>query len=166
MRYLGLVLGASLISGCAFLEKTINTTRAYNYVGVSHLASGGDGTAFDERIPGLSIGSEAPTRFKATAVGVETGIYRDPNRDNSIYGLGYAERDIFPTNAPRRVRAGAFVGFSQYDGGGEELFDEVYLTGGLQLTVSTFGRHELRLRAMPGVGDSDLTFFLGSNIKF
>lgn len=165
MRILGTLIGGLALSGCAVLDN-INATRAYNYVGIPHFAEGGKGTSFDDNIPGVAFGSEAPTSQPKYAVGIEAGLYRDPNRDRSVYGLTYMERDLFARDAPRRVRVGAFVGMSEYEDIGEELFDGVNLIGGLQMTVSTFGPHELRLRAMPGVGDSDYTFFLGSNFKF
>jgi len=163
-----LVLAALALSGCG-LSDYINTSRAYNYMYLPHFASGPDSAKiFDAAVPGIGVGSEAPTTVENISVGVEAGYYRDPVRDESLFALAFAERDMFPQEKPRGLRVGVYGGITEFVPPEEDgwLTDDITLTGGVQATMTTVGRHEVRLRIGPGFGESELSFLIGSTIKF
>lgn len=158
---------ALALSGCGFADY-IGSTRAYNYAAIQHVSIGGAGGAFEENTPGIGIGSEAPFKSSKLAIGVEAGIYNSPEDVTSPYAVTYVERDMLE-NDPRRFRLGGFAGFVKLPTVADNSnlgFGDYVLTGGVQMTVSTFGPHEFRMRVSPGINDAATTLTLSSNIKF
>ena len=164
---IGATAAAVTLSGCGFADY-LGATRAYNYAVIQHVSSGGKGGAFEENTPGIGIGSEAPFKSSKYAAGVEAGVYNNPEDVRAPYAVAYVERDMLE-NRPRRLRFGAFAGFAKFPTKADDsnlAFGDYVLTGGLQMTVSTVGPHEFRVRMSPGLNDSGSTLTLSSNIKF
>ena len=163
---MAIALAGFTISGCGFADY-IGATRAYNYAVIQHASAGGDGD-FENNTPGIGVGSEAPFKSSKYAVGVEAGIYNNPEDVRAPYAVAYVERDLIE-NQPRRLRVGGFAGFAKFPFEAERSnlnFGDYVLTGGVQATVSTFGPHELRVRLSPGLNDANATVTLSSNFKF
>lgn len=162
---------AASVSACGFADR-IGASRAYNYATVTHVSEHVNATRnFNENNPGLGIGSEAPFIGAKWAVGVEAGAYKNSNSNTSPYVLGYFERDMIPSK-PRALRLGFFTGYARYPAEANRFSDRYPVIGdyipvaGLQATIPTFGPHEFRLRATPGLNQSSAIISLQSNFVF
>lgn len=159
------------VSACGLAEK-IGASRAYNYATVTHVSEHVNATrSFNENNPGIGIGSEAPFIGEKWAVGVEAGVYKNSNSETSPYAVTYFERDMIPSK-PRALRMGFFTGYARYPAEARRFRDTYPVIGdfipvvGLQATFPTFGSHEFRLRATPGLNQSSSIISLQSNFVF
>lgn len=159
------------LSACGFSD-LIGATRAYNYGTITHVSEHVNATKeFNESNPGVGIGSQAPLRDSKWSVGVEAGIYKNSNDENSSYVLGYFERDILESY-PGAFRLGFFSGYARYPDEAERwqnklpVFGDYIPVGGLQATFPTISPHELRVRITPGLSRSSAIVTLQSNFVF
>ncbi len=148
------------LSACGFAEK-IGATRAHNYATVLH--------SVDAK--GIGIGSEAPFRDSRLSIGVEAGAFRTADDETSGYALTHFEIDLLEKKA-RNPRLGAFMGFASSPDAADRFRDRYPVIGnfvpivGVQLTLPTFGPHELRLRMAPGLSSESAIFSIQSNFVF
>ncbi len=170
VKFAALLIGAASLQGCAIWDQ-INTSRAYNYLVVSHASHHVDAQReFREKNLGIGFGSEAPVKGnKRLAVGLETGLFENSLEHWSTYVAGYWEYDVLG-RAPRRLRMGGFLGMAEYpsEAGRTSLptAGDYIMVGGLQATIPTTSNHEFRVRLAPGLNQSGPVFTLQSNFKF